>query len=88
MCVEIPVCDAGARRYLPAMTATTEAIYEAGHLRLLSDVALPEHARVRVVIDTLPADEERREWLAQGERSLRAVWDNDADDIYNALLTQ
>ena len=70
------------------MTATVEAIYESGCLRLLHAVELPEHARVRVVIDTLPADEERREWLEQGERSLRKVWDNDADDIYNALLTQ
>jgi predicted DNA-binding antitoxin AbrB/MazE fold protein len=70
------------------MRATVEAIYESGNLRLLNAVELPEHAHVRVVIDTIPADEERREWLEQSERSLRKVWDNAGDDIYNALLTQ
>jgi predicted DNA-binding antitoxin AbrB/MazE fold protein len=68
------------------MTATVDAIYEAGQLRLLDALALPEHTRVRVRVETM--DEERSEWLAQGERTLSKVWDNDADDVYNELLTQ
>lgn len=71
------------------MTTAVEAIYEAGLLRPLQPLALPEHARVRVSVETLPADDaERQEWLAQGERRLRAVWDNDADDVFNELLTR
>ena len=27
-------------------------------------------------------------WLAQSERRLREVWDNDADDVFNELLTR
>lgn len=69
------------------MNATVDAIYEAGQLRLLEKVGLPEHTRVRVCIEALPPDDERREWLAQSERTLSKVWENDADDVYNALLT-
>ncbi len=29
---------------------------------------------------------ERAVWLAQSERRLREVWDNEADDVYNELL--
>lgn len=68
------------------MTATIDAIYEAGQLRLLKALALPEGTRVRVQVQTIDGDAERAEWLAQGERSLAKVWDNDADDVYNALL--
>jgi hypothetical protein len=31
-------------------------------------------------------DVERQEWLIQSERSLKQVWDNAADDVFNALL--
>ncbi len=31
---------------------------------------------------------ERAAWLAQSERRLREVWDNDADDVYNELLAR
>jgi predicted DNA-binding antitoxin AbrB/MazE fold protein len=69
------------------MTTAVEAIYEAGLLRPLQPLALPEHARVRVSVETLPADDaERQAWLAQSERRLHDVWDNDADDVFNALL--
>ena len=68
------------------MTATLDAIYEAGQLRLLKALALPEHTLVRVQVATLEEDAERAEWLAHGERALSKVWDNDADDVYNELL--
>ena len=70
------------------MTATVDAIYEAGQLRLLQTLALPEHTRVRVSVEPLARDEERQEWLAQSERTLSRVWDNEADDVYNALLAE
>ena len=59
------------------MTTAVEAIYEAGQLRPLQPLALPEHARVRVSVEILPVDDsERQAWLAQSERRLHAVWDN------------
>ncbi len=70
------------------MKNAVEAIYEAGTLRLLQALPLPDHTHVRVAIETIPADAERTEWLAQSERRLLAVWNNDADDIYNELLTR
>jgi predicted DNA-binding antitoxin AbrB/MazE fold protein len=63
-----------------------DAIYENGVLRPLSPLALPEHARVRLSVDS-PADVERAEWLAQSERQLMKVWDHAGDDVFNDLLT-
>ena len=68
------------------MTAMLEAIYEAGQLRLLQRLALPEHTRVLVRVETPGDDAERAAWLAAGELSLTKVWDNGADDVYNELL--
>lgn len=69
------------------MRTTLEAIYEAGRLRLLGKLSLPEHTRVLVSVETQGDDPERKIWLAASERSLMKVWDNDADDVYNELLT-
>lgn len=68
------------------MTAAVEAIYEDGLLRPLQPLALPEHAHVRISVETIDADPERAAWLAQSERRLRETWENDADDVFNALL--
>ncbi|HWB06634.1 MAG TPA: antitoxin family protein [Verrucomicrobiales bacterium] len=68
------------------MTATLEAIYEAGHLRLLQELPLPERTRVLVRVETPKEDPGREAWLAAGEQSLMKVWDNDADNVYNELL--
>lgn len=68
------------------MSAIIEAIYEEGCLRLSAPLPLPEHTRVSVSVEPLPVHGDRGEWLAQGERRLREVWDNDADDVYNELL--
>ncbi len=70
------------------MTTTLPAIYESGHLRLLSALELPEHTLVQVRVETVSLDTERAEWLAQGERGLSQVWHNEADDVYQELLTQ
>ena len=65
------------------MMKIVDAIYEDGKLVLQQPLPLPEHARVRVTVDT---DQEREAWLKLSEESLKAVWDNDADDIFNDLL--
>jgi predicted DNA-binding antitoxin AbrB/MazE fold protein len=70
------------------MSATVQAIYEDGLLRLLAPLPLPEHTVVRVQVESLLPDAERAEWLAQSERKLSEVWNNDADDAYNALLAE
>lgn len=70
------------------MTTAVEAIYENGVLRPLQPLALPEHAHVRLSVETLPDDADRAAWLAQSERRLREVWDNGADDVFNELLTR
>ena len=68
------------------MIAAVEAIYEGGLLRPLQPLALPEHAHVRISVETMDADPERAAWLAESERRLRETWENDADDVFNALL--
>ena len=70
------------------MSATVEATYEDGVLRLAQPLALPNHARVTVTVDLSkePADGERAEWLEASEAALRKIWDNDADDVFNELL--
>ena len=70
------------------MTTAVEAIYEDGLLRPLQPLHLPERTRVRVSVEILENDAERAAWLAQSERRLRAVWENDADDVFNELLAR
>jgi predicted DNA-binding antitoxin AbrB/MazE fold protein len=65
------------------MVTTVDAIYEDGKLVLQQPLPLPEHARVRVTIDS---DLEREAWLKLSEESLKKVWDNSADEIFNDLL--
>lgn len=68
------------------MSATVDAIYEAGSLRLLRELSLPEHTLVRVHVETIVSDPERAAWLELSEQGLKRVWNNDADDVYNELL--
>jgi len=70
------------------VTTAIDAIYEDGLLRPLQPLTLPEHTRVRVSVETIEDDPERAAWLAQSERRLREVWDNDADDVFNELLAR
>jgi predicted DNA-binding antitoxin AbrB/MazE fold protein len=68
------------------MSATVDAIYESGSLRLLRALSLPEHTRVRIHVESISSDPEREAWLEQSEQGLQRVWENDADDVYNDLL--
>ena len=68
------------------MTTTFEAIYENGKLVLPQPLSLPEKSSVRVTIET--ADTEREAWLKLSEASLKKVWDNADDDVFNELLAR
>jgi predicted DNA-binding antitoxin AbrB/MazE fold protein len=72
-----------APRYSSNMIKSVDAIYEDGKLVLQQPLPLPEHAHVRVTIDT---DVEREAWLRLSEESLKETWDNEADDVFNDLL--
>jgi len=72
--------------YPPYMSTAVDAIYQKGLLQLLAPLPLPEHSRVRVAVELVSDDPERSEWLAQSQRQLETVWDNDADDVFNELL--
>ncbi|PYR97872.1 MAG: hypothetical protein DMG12_23775, partial [Acidobacteria bacterium] len=83
-CQEREIGDIGVSlRYSSVMIKSVDAIYEDGKLVLQQPLPLPEHAHVRVTIDT---DMEREAWLKLSEESLKEVWDNDADDVFNDLL--
>ncbi|MEI7909093.1 MAG: antitoxin family protein [Verrucomicrobiota bacterium] len=70
------------------MIIAIQAVYEEGKLRLLEPLELAEHTVVQISLETGQDDMERRAWLNQGQRSLMSVWDNEADDVYNDLLTR
>ena len=70
------------------MSIAVRAIYEEGKLRPLEPLDLDEHAVVRISVERAADDTERNEWLEQSRHTLMRVWDNDADDVYNALLAQ
>lgn len=70
------------------MNIAIDAIYEGGKLRLLAPLALPENTRVRICLEAAADETVRGDWLAQGERLLMKTWDNEADDVYNALLAE
>lgn len=69
--------------YSSPMRTIVDAIYENGKLVLQEPLPLPEHAHVRVTVES---DLEHAAWLKLSEESLKIVWDNDADDIFNELL--
>ena len=69
--------------YSSSMITTVDAVYEDGKLVLQQPLPLPEHAHVRVTIDS---DLEREAWLKVSQESLNRVWDNLADDVFNDLL--
>jgi len=70
-------------RYSWAVIKAIDATYEDGKLVLDQPLPLPEHAHVTVTVDT---DSDRAAWLKLSQESLRTVWDNEADDVYNDLL--
>jgi predicted DNA-binding antitoxin AbrB/MazE fold protein len=74
---------------MASMTATLEAIYENGTLKLSRALPLPEKSRVTVTVATgepAGADVVRAEWLRESEERLTQTWDNPDDDVFNELL--
>ncbi len=63
-----------------------KAIYEGGKLLPLEPLDLADRTVVRISVELSCEDAERGEWLRQGQRRLMALWDNEADDVYNDLL--
>jgi len=68
------------------MTTKVDAVYENGKLILPQPLSLPENTHVRVTIES--TDTEREAWLKLSEESLKKTWDNNADDVFNELLSQ
>jgi predicted DNA-binding antitoxin AbrB/MazE fold protein len=71
------------------MTATVEAIYEDGVLKLSHPLPLKDHTQVVVRIqskDSVIEAEDREAWLRLSEESLVKAWDNPSDDVFNELL--
>lgn len=74
------------RRYGYRMRTTVDAIYEKGTLVLPQPLSSPEKARARVTIEL--NDPARDGWLRLSEEALTTIWDNPADDVFNALLSK
>jgi len=70
------------------MTATIEAIYESGMLKLAQALPLADKARVLVTIhtDEPSQNSERAAWLKLSEETLTKTWDNPDDEVFNELL--
>ncbi|HEX8632944.1 MAG TPA: hypothetical protein VF703_02190 [Pyrinomonadaceae bacterium] len=65
------------------MMNTVWAIVREGRIEPLEDIEVPEGTRVLVTL--LPEDDSLF-WLAAGQPSIDAVWDNEEDDVYAELL--
>lgn len=65
------------------MLHTLSAVMRNGRIELSEQIDLPEGTKLLVTV--LP-DDESQFWLAVGEKSVSAVWDNTEDDMYAQLL--
>jgi hypothetical protein len=72
---QLPKLHTRVRFPSPAPFAPTRRVVSAVHPVRSSSAATPD-------------DAERAAWLAQPERRLRGIWDNDADAVFNELLTR
>jgi predicted DNA-binding antitoxin AbrB/MazE fold protein len=71
------------------MTATIEAVYENGVLKLSHPLPLKNNSHVVVRIQSKEDNtetEDREAWLRLSEKNLTEVWNNPADDVFNELL--
>lgn len=67
------------------MLNTLWAVIHNGKIELSEQVDLPEGTKLLVTVLT---DDEPKFWLAAGEKSASAVWDNAEDDVYAQLLEE
>lgn len=67
------------------MLLTLRAIVREGKIEVLDNVELPEGAKALV---TLLPNEGNEFWMGASEASLKAIWDNQEDDVYAQLLKE
>ena len=66
------------------MSNVARAVVQDGKIELLDEIELPEGAQLLV---TLVSDDDDREfWLSASLPSMKSVWDNAEDDVYEQLL--
>jgi len=68
-----------------AMYPTLPAEIRKGRINLLEKTKIPEGTRLLVTI--IPEDE-KKVWLNASQTSLKKVWDNQDDDVYEKLLVK
>ena len=69
------------------MQNVARAVFHDGRVELVDPIQAPEGARLLVTIVT-EEDEEKAFWLAASMPAMRALWDNEEDDIYEQLLEE
>ncbi|MGC4004038.1 MAG: hypothetical protein QM811_13310 [Pirellulales bacterium] len=65
------------------MNKSFRGIVHDGKIEFLDPLTLSDGAKVVVIVAT---ENESDFWIAAGESSLRAIWDNPDDDVYEKLL--
>jgi hypothetical protein len=65
------------------MMNTVWAVVREGKIVPVENIKLPDNTRALVTF--LPEDDSEF-WLAVSESALKAVWDNEEDDVYADLL--
>lgn len=65
------------------MLNTVWAVVREGKIVPIEKIKLPENARALV---TFLPEEDTDFWMATSDSALKAVWDNDEDDVYAQLL--
>ncbi len=65
------------------MLSTHWGIVQEGKIQLFDKINFPEGTKVLV---TIIPDEEYQFWLNASETSLKKIWDNAEDDVYEQLL--
>ncbi|PSF36626.1 hypothetical protein C7H19_13170 [Aphanothece hegewaldii CCALA 016] len=66
------------------MLNTVLAIVKDGKIELPESVLLPDGTKVLITL--LQSDQESTFWQSVSESSLKEIWDNSEDDIYEQLL--
>ncbi|HEX8242908.1 MAG TPA: hypothetical protein VF541_05420 [Longimicrobium sp.] len=69
------------------MPNVARAVFHDGKIELVDQIDAPEGARLLVTVVT-EEDEEKAFWLAASLPAMRALWDNEEDDIYEQLLEE
>ena len=64
------------------MYQTLSAEIKNGRIHLLDKVKIPEGAHVLV---TVMQDDDSKFWQNASQNSLKKIWDNKADDVYEKL---